>query len=83
VKLRHCLVHACGAVPVALGLCSTHYGRLRRGRPIEEDPEAILEPHRVVVVIPADLHRRIARAASTAETTTSQLIREKLQEAFQ
>ena len=82
MKRRHCLVDGCHGMPVALGLCTTHYGRLRRGRPIEEDPHSIEEPHRVVVVLPGELHEKIQEKARTKETTTSQLIRDTLTEAF-
>ena len=83
MKRRACLVDGCCAPPVALGLCSTHYGRLRRGRPIDEEPEPIEEPHRVVVVLSGDLHAELIRKARDRETTMSQLIRDTLSEVFQ
>ena len=82
MRHRHCLVNDCHGMPVALGLCTTHYGRLRRGRDIEADPQPIEEPHRVVVVLPGELHERIQKRARVKQTTTSQLIRDTLNEAF-
>ncbi len=77
-----CTVKGCEDARFSLGLCSRHYSRLRRGRPLDEDPEPIEDPQRVVVVLPGQLYGFIKQAASKRRIAASSLIRQMLQKEF-
>ena len=77
-----CTIKGCEKDRFSLGLCTRHYGRLRRGRPLDDDPEPIENPQRVVVVLDGPVYLNIKQAARTRRLAASSLIREVLRKEF-
>lgn len=76
-----CVVQGCTSERVALGLCSRHYARLKRGRTLDEEPVRLKDPRRVVIVIEDAEYDVLQKAAKARHIPTATYIRNLLREA--